>query len=149
MGNPVPVLEKGSCAPNFRPISIEAKRLVRQVGLSLGDFVLDRDPAAQTKKGADPPIFGHVYYDQMAGWIKMPLGTDVGLGPGHIVLDGDPAPPKRGTASLPLFCTCLSHCVRWGSSSPSHRKGHSSPPLFGPCLLWPNGRPSQLLMSSC
>jgi len=33
------------------------------------------------------------------------------LDPGHIVLDGDPAPPKRGTA----------------------------PPLFGPCLLWPNG----------
>jgi len=32
--------------------------------------------------------------------------------PGYIVLDGDPAPPKRG---------------------------HSSPPLFGPCLLWPNG----------
>jgi len=25
------------------------------------------------------------------------------------------------------------------------KKGHSSPLLFGPCLLWPNGRPSQLL----
>ena len=24
----------------------------------------------------------------MAGWIKMPLGTDVNLGPGDIVLDG-------------------------------------------------------------
>ena len=34
----------------------------------------------------------------MAGWMKMPLGTEVGVGPGHIVLDGDPAPPKRGTA---------------------------------------------------
>jgi len=32
----------------------------------------------------------------MAGWIKMPLGTEVGLGPGHSVLDGDPAPPKMG-----------------------------------------------------
>jgi len=40
----------------------------------------------------------------------MPLGTEVDLGPGHIVLDGDPAPP---------------------------RKGHSSPPLFGSCPLWP------------
>jgi len=29
----------------------------------------------------------------MAGWIKMPLGTEVGLCPGDIVLDGDPAPP--------------------------------------------------------
>ena len=41
-------------------------------------------------------------------WIKMKLGMEVGLGHGHIVLDGYPAPP---------------------------RKGHSSPPLFGPCLL--------------
>jgi len=23
------------------------------------------------------------------------------------------------------------------------------PPVFGSCLLWPNGRPSQLLLSSC
>jgi len=39
----------------------------------------------------------------------MPLGMEVGLGLGYIVLDGDP-PPQRGT-----------------------------PPIFGPCLLWPNG----------
>jgi len=42
------------------------------------------------------------------------------LGPGDIVLDGDPAPPK----------------------------GHS-PPIFVQYLLWPNDRPSQLLLSSC
>jgi len=48
----------------------------------------------------------------MAGWIKIPLGTEVGLGPGHIALDGDPAPsPKR----------------------------EQSPPIFGRYLLWPNG----------
>jgi len=41
------------------------------------------------------------------------------------------------------------HCVRWGPSSP-HGDGQSSPlPLFGPCLLWPNGRASQQLLSSC
>jgi len=51
----------------------------------------------------------------------MPLGMEVGLGPGDIVLDGDPAPPKRDTAA----------------------------PLLGACLLWPNGRPSQQLLSSC
>jgi len=39
----------------------------------------------------------HVYYGQMAGWIKMLLGTEVGLRQGHIVLDWDPAPSKRGT----------------------------------------------------
>ena len=36
-----------------------------------------------------------------------------------------------------------------GPNSHSQKKGHSSPPLFGPCLLWPNGRPSQQLLSSC
>jgi len=51
----------------------------------------------------------------MAGWIKMPLGTEVGLSPGDIMLDGDPAPPPKKT-------------------------GHSSPlPFFGPCVLWLNG----------
>jgi len=40
---------------------------------------------------------------------------------GHIVLDEDTAPPK---------------------------KRHNIP-IFGPCLLWPNGRPSQLLLSTC
>jgi len=59
-----------------------------------------------------------VYCGQTVGRIKMPLG----LGSGYIVLDGEPTP-------LP-------------------RKGHSSPSLFGPCILWPNGRPSQQLLSS-
>jgi len=54
-----------------------------------------------------------VYCGQTVGCIKMPLGMEIGVGPGHIVLDGDPAPPKRGTAALS--------------------------PIFGPCLLWPNG----------
>ena len=49
---------------------------------------------------------------QMAGCIKIPLGMDVGLSPGDFVLDGDPVPhPKKG----------------------------AEPPIFGPCLLWPNG----------
>jgi len=50
----------------------------------------------------------------------MKLGLEVGLGPGHIVLDGDPSPPKG-----------------------------AEPPNFGPYLLWPNGHPSQLLLSTC
>jgi len=45
----------------------------------------------------------------------MKLGMQVGLGPGHIMLDGDPAPlPKKGTQP-PIT------------------------PIFGACLLWPNG----------
>jgi len=41
----------------------------------------------------------------------MPLDTKVGIGPSDFVLDGDPALPKSGTV----------------------------PPIFGPCLLLPNG----------
>jgi len=57
------------------------------------------------------------------------------------------------------------HCVRWEPSS-TPQKGAQPPqfladvycgqtagwikmPLFSPCLLWPNGRPSQLLLSTC
>jgi len=36
-----------------------------------------------------------------------------------------------------------------GDPALSNGKGHSSPPLFGPCLLWSNGHPYQVLLSSC
>jgi len=49
---------------------------------------------------------------RLDGSSKMPFGTEVGLGQGHIVLDGDLAPSKKGA---------------------------QQPPIFGPCLLWPNG----------
>jgi len=49
----------------------------------------------------------------MAGWIKMPLDMEIGLGAGDIVLDGEQLPlPKKLAAT---------------------------PPIFGLCLLWPNG----------
>jgi len=48
----------------------------------------------------------------MAGWIKMPLEREVRLGPCDIVFDADPAPLSK--------------------------KG-AEPPIFGRCLLWPNG----------
>ena len=69
--------------------------------------------------GHSPQFSAHVYGGQTDGWSKMPHGTEAG----HIVLDGNPAPSRKG-----------------------HR---SHPSLFGLCLLWPNGRSSQLLMSTC
>jgi len=48
----------------------------------------------------------------MAGWMETPLRTEVNLGPGDVVLDVVAAPaPLKGT----------------------------QPPVFGSCLLWPNG----------
>jgi len=49
------------------------------------------------KKGTAPTqLLANVYCGQMAGWIKMPLGTEVNLGPGDVVLDG--VATKRDTA---------------------------------------------------
>ena len=53
----------------------------------------------------------------------MPLGMEVDLGRGYIVLDGDPAAPPKG-AQQPL------------------------PPFRPMSILCPNGRPSQLLLST-
>ena len=140
-----------------------------EVDLGPGDFVFDGDRALLRKKGTAPTQFlTHVYCGQTAGWIKMPLGAEVGLnlGPGDFVLDGVPAPPKRDTApssfrSMSIVAKRLMdqgaiwyggrarsrpHCVRWRLAL---RKGAQQPPLFGQCLLWPNGRPSRQQLSSC
>jgi len=62
--------------------------------------------------GPSFPTFRPMYCGHTAGWIKMSLGAGVGHCPGHIVLRVDPAP---------------------------HQKGAQHPPIFGQCLLWPNG----------
>jgi len=90
---------------------IVAKRLhVRlplgtEEGISLGDIVLDWDPAPPPLKGHNPPISANVHCGQTAGWTKMPVGTEVGLSPGDFVFHGDPAPPprKKGTAPRNLW----------------------------------------------
>jgi len=117
--------------------------------------------------GQTPKSAAHVYCGQAAAWIKMQLGTIIGLGPGNIVLDADPAPPPKWHSSPPqisahvvakrldgwIHATCHEggprpgpHCVTWGPSSPLTKGAQR--PIFGQCLLWSNGRPSQLLMSN-
>jgi len=109
---------KGAQPPNFRPMSVVAKRLdelrwhlvwsrpqPRRLCVRCGRS------CPQRKGHTDPTQFlAHVFCGQTAGWINMPLGTEVNVGPGDVVLDGVAAPPKRRT-----------------------------PPVFGSCLLWPNG----------
>jgi len=76
-----------------------------ELGLDLGDFVLDGDPLPRTQKGGGHPKFSaHVYCDQTAGWMKLLLRMVVGLSPGEFVLDGDPAPsPKWDRATSPIL----------------------------------------------
>ena len=52
-------------------------------------------PSSPSPKGHSLQFSANLFCGQMAGWIKMPLGTEVGLGPGDIVLGGDPAPPPK------------------------------------------------------
>ena len=109
----------GHSPTNFWPMSIVAKRLdgsrchlVRRLTLPQPHCVRWGPSSLSHKRGRSPQFSAHICFGQMAGWIKMPLGREVGLGPRDIVLDGDPAPPPQ--------------------------KG-AEPPVFGPCLLWPNG----------
>ena len=70
--------------------------LCTEVDRSLGDIVLDGDPALPPLKGHSPEFSANVRCGQTAGWTKMPLGMEVGLGPGDFVFDGDPASQKKG-----------------------------------------------------
>jgi len=91
-----------------------------KVGLVPSHMVLNGDPALMPPKGAQqPPLSAHVYCGQSAGWIRIPLGK---LVRGRFL-------PRR-------------HCVQWEPSSPTERGTAAPPPLFGPCLLYPNSRPS-------
>jgi len=66
-------------------------KLAMEVGLNPSYIVLDGEPAppqktadgdpAASEKGHSPQFSVHVCCGQMAGWIKMPLGTEVGLNP--------------------------------------------------------------------
>jgi len=123
MGTQLLLPQKGAEPPKFsahiccRQIAAWIKMpLGREVGLSPSDIVLDEDPAPPTPKGGGATQFSaHICCGQMAGRVKVPLGREVGLSPSNIVLDGD-----------------------WGPSFTSPKRGQS-PPIFGPCLLWPNG----------
>jgi len=57
-------------------------------------------PSSPPKKGEAQPLpqfLAHVYCDQAAECIRIPLGIEVGFGPGDTVLHGAQFPlPKRG-----------------------------------------------------
>ena len=70
-------------------------------------------PSSPPLKGHSPQFSANVRCGQTAGWTKMSLGMEVGLSPGDFVFDGDPAIPRK--------------------------MAYHPHPIFGPCLLWPNG----------
>ena len=128
-GDPAPLSERErSPPPNFRPVSIVAKRLdgsrchlVGRQASAKATLCCWRPSSPLPKTGAEPPIFGRVYCGQTAGWIKMPLGVEVGLCPGHIVLHG-------AQLFLPQRCTApnfrpISVVAKWLDGSRCHLVG--------------------------
>ena len=64
-------------------------------------------------RGTVPQFSAIVRCGQTTRWTNMALGMEVGLGPGDF--------------------------VRGGPSYPQNREHTHHHPVFGPCLLWPNG----------
>jgi len=137
--------------------------LSMEVGLGPGNIVLDRDPAASAKKGqsrspkkegtAPPPNFSaHIYCCQMAGWIRIPLGTeDRPLPWWHYVRWGPSSPHGKGTAA-PHFLAHV-YCAKWSPISATAELSASlvSIPLriCGPRFRWTrdefhNGTPGDM-----
>jgi len=73
---------------------------------------------------------------------------------GHIVLNGDSVPLQKRVHSSPSFLArvCCGQMARWSKKPLGTKVGQvtlldgkrspqngAKPPIFGPCLLWPNG----------
>ena len=150
--------KKGAQLPIFGPCLMSPNAwmikilLGMEVGLSPGDCVRWGPSPRSPKKEQSPQFSAHV-----SRWIKMPLGTEVGRSLRDIVLDGDPAPPPlrghspqflanvrrgqtAGRTKMPLGVEVGlgpgDFCVRSGTPE---KRAHQPHPIFGPCLLWPNG----------
>jgi len=95
-------------------------KLGMQVGLGPG-HTISWGPSSLCLKGAQPPpqFSAHICCGQLAGWIKMPLGTEVGFGKGDFVLDGDPAPPTQKGGGVPNFLS-MSTVAKWLDGSRCH-----------------------------
>ena len=129
-GDPLPPKKEHSPRPNFRPMSVVVKRLDGSRCHLVGRYASAQATLCQmgtqlspSKMGPQQPL---LFYPYLL-WPKGQMDQDAAW------YGGRPQPRP--------------HCVRQGPSS-SPRKG-TQPPLFGPCLLRPNGRPSQQLLNSC
>jgi len=118
-GTQLPLTERGTAAPTFAIYG-------------------HGDPAPPRKGAQHPPLSAHDYCGQTAGWIRIPLGMEIDLDPGDIVFYAEPAPPRKGAQKTPLSLF-TDACRRQTVKSVN----------LGPCLLWRNGRPSQLLLTIC
>jgi len=98
-------------------------------------------PSSPSPKGAQPPFSAHICCGQMSAWIKMSLGMKLGLGQGDCALDGDHAPlPKRGRSPPPIFGPCLLRPNGWMNEAGTWHGGRPQP--RGLCVRWRPSLPS-------
>ena len=128
-----------------------------EVGLGPRLIVLDGDPVPHppSKRGTTPNFRPMSIVAKRLGRMKMPLGMEVGLDPSDTVVQGTQLTLPKTGEQPPIFGPCLSwpngwmdqdatwygdrprprpQCARWGPSSSLPPKG-AQPPFFGPCLL--------------
>jgi len=85
--------------------------------------------------GHNPSQFSaHLRCCQTVGWIKMLLGREAGLRPGDVGESRVSAPRLDGSGCHLVWPRSGDNVLNGKTSSP---KG-VQPPIFGPCLLWPN-----------
>ena len=109
------------------------------------------------KKGAEPPVFGPFLLSPN-GWMHQGATRYGGRSqPRRLCVTWGARFPSHEGSQPPIFVQCplwpndrmdedttwygsrpqpRPHCIKRGPISYA-RKGHSSPHLFGPCLLWP------------
>jgi len=119
-GDTAPLLKKGGRAPIFGPSLLRPNGWMQQDATSYGgrpqpkQLCVSSGPSLLPQKRRSPTQFSaHVDCGQTAACIKMPFGMEVGLSLRDTVFDMDPATPRK--------------------------RAHPPHPIFGPCLLWPNG----------
>jgi len=132
---------------------------VMEVGLGAGHIVLDGDPAPLPKKGAESSIFGlfllwpNGWMHQDATWYggrPQPRRLCVRCGPSPLPIKG--RSPHFLTMSIVAKRLHGSRChLVWrkasaqttlcsmGTQLPPEKRAHPPHPIFGPCLVWPNG----------
>jgi len=113
---PNPLPKKGWSHPNFGPRLLWPNGCIDQAVTWYGGRprptrrCVRWGTSSPPLKGHSPPSFRPNFV--VAEWTKMPLGMAVVLDSGDFVFDADPVTPK---------------------------KAHPRHPIFGLCLLWPNG----------
>jgi len=129
-GPTLPPPPKGHSTPTFRLMSIVAKRLDRSRCHLVQSRPRRRPQCA--RRGSSFLRMGHSSSHFSA---RGNVAKQLDRSRCHLV--------KRSASAQTTFYNM--------GTKPTPRKGVQQPiPLFGPCpLLWPNGRPSQLLLRSC